>query len=169
MNMEEAIKTAIEYEIRVRELYNEACEETTSEVGKRLFKLLADEEHAHVTYLEVKLVEWNAKQALSSADLKTSLPSVAAIRDAVGRLESEFDAEHADKELALLEKALKVERETSGFYEKMVAELPERGRAFFKGFVDTEKGHLALVQAEIDAVKGTGFYFDMPEFDVAAR
>jgi len=169
MNIEEAIKTAIEYEVRVRELYNEACEETASDVGKRLFKLLADEEHAHVTYLEVKLVEWNARQVLSSADLKTSLPSMGAIREAVGRLESKFDAEHADKELGLLEKALRIEEETSGFYEKMVAELPEQGRAFFKGFVETEKGHVALVRAEIDALKGTGFYFDMPEFDVAAR
>jgi rubrerythrin len=66
----------------------------------------------------------------------------------------------------MLEKALAVETETSGFYKKMVAELPPEGRAFFERFVEIELGHVALVEAELNSVQGAGFWFDMPEFDL---
>ena len=56
--------------------------------------------------------------------------------------------------------------ETSGFYKKMVQQLGDEGREFFARFVEIEEGHLAIVEAELNAVQGSGFYFDMPEFDL---
>ena len=46
----------------------------------------------------------------------------------------------------------------------MVSELPPEGRALFERFLEIEQGHVAIVQAEIDAVSGLGFWFDVQEF-----
>jgi hypothetical protein len=51
----------------------------------------------------------------------------------------------------------------------MVLELSDEGQQMFAEFVKIEQGHLDLVQAEIDAVSGVGFWFDMPEFNLEAE
>jgi len=167
MNIEEAIKASIEYEKRVRAVYVEAKDEATSEVGQRIFKLLADEEHNHVLYLEAKLGEWVTRQRLSHDDLDTALPPADKIQMEVEKLQDALNKENDNtREVGLLQKAWEVENETSRFYERMVAELPDNGKAFFKRFLEIEEGHLGLVQAEIDALNGPGFWFDMPEFQL---
>jgi len=50
----------------------------------------------------------------------------------------------------------------------MVAELPAEGQALFARFVEVEKGHTTIVQAEIDYVLGNGFWFDVMEFSLEA-
>jgi rubrerythrin len=166
MNIEEALKTSIEYETRVREVYVEAMEVATDPIGKRVFKLMADEEHGHVKYLEAKLKTFLEGGQLSGGDLDTALPAPAKIQDEVAKLEKRVDAGADTGELAALEKALEVEKETSAFYRKVVDELPAEGREFFQRFVEIEEGHVGLVQAEIDSVKGLGYWFDMPEFEL---
>jgi rubrerythrin len=69
-------------------------------------------------------------------------------------------------EFESLKKALDLELETSAFYKKMVATLDDDGRRLFERFVEIEEGHVAIVQAEMDLVSGTGFWFDTAEFDL---
>lgn len=166
MNIEEAIKTAIEYETRVREVYVEALDEATDPVGLKVFKMLADEENNHVAYLESKLRGWLFDGKLSASDLETTVPAAERIQAGVDKLDRQIEREDHGRELAMLEKAHQVELETSAFYGKMVAELDAAGREFFSRFVQIEEGHVALVAAEIDALAGKGFWFDMPEFDL---
>ena len=63
----------------------------------------------------------------------------------------------------MLGKALEAERKTSDFYRRMVAELPAEGQKLFERFVAIEDGHLAIVQAEMDSLTGTGAWFDIME------
>ena len=167
MTIEEAIKTAIEYEKRVRDMYVEALDESTDAVARRIFQLMADEEHNHVLYLEAKLGQWITKQELFFDDLDTALPSSDTIQGEAEKLENTLleKKDHA-QELQLLEKARALEIETSDFYRKLTAELPEQGQAFFKRFLEIEDGHLGLVQAEIDALNGPGYWFDIQEFQI---
>lgn len=166
MNIDQAIETAIEYEKRVVGVYEEAAEASTEAVGKRVFGLLGEEERNHVAFLEARLADWRAKGRLDLAGLATAIPARHAIENAVAALEAKLEPKEMPAEAAMLERARQVELETSGFYKQMVAELPEEGRAFFARFVEIEEGHLAIVEAELNAVKGSGFYFDMPEFDL---
>ena len=46
--IEEAIIKALEYEVRVRDLYEKAVTEVEDPVGKRIFKLLPEDEQGHV-------------------------------------------------------------------------------------------------------------------------
>ncbi len=71
-------------------------------------------------------------------------------------------------EIQYLQRAFEVEKETSGFYQQMVSELSGEDQQLFERFLKIEEGHLAIVQAEMDAVQGNGFWFDMQEFNLEA-
>ena len=152
MQIEEAIKTAMEYEIRIREHYVESQAAATDPVARRVFGLMAGEEDNHVKHLEKKL--------------ETKLPSLDWIEKEIGKLASGEVKGTATVELGALETAAAIESETGRFYADLVEKLPDEGKSFFKRFVEIESGHLALVNAEIGAIKGSGFWFDIPEFDV---
>lgn len=60
-------------------------------------------------------------------------------------------------------------------YEKRVVQVYEEaarasqdpaGRKLFERFVEIEQGHQAIVQAEMNAVAGNGYWFDMPEISM---
>lgn len=55
MTLDDAIRTAIDYETRVREVYRQAAEEVSDPLGKRLLQSLANDEQYHLDYLEKKL------------------------------------------------------------------------------------------------------------------
>ncbi len=168
MTIEEAIQAAIEYETSVRDVYGSALDEAKDPVGRRVFKVLADEEQGHLNYLEHKLDELKKTGTVTPETLETCIPSPEAIRRGVGQLEERISDEDHGREIEMLKKARDVEEKTSNFYRKMVAELPDEGRRFFKRFVEIEEGHLAIVQAELDYVSGSGHWFDYREFDLEA-
>jgi rubrerythrin len=171
MNLEEAIKTAIEYESRVYKTYLDATKQATDEAGKRVFTTLCEEEKGHIDYLRSRLEEWQSSGSINIEALDTAIPSRDAIDDGVAKLRAKVSGEpdrRHDVELELLNRALQVEVETSNFYKEMVRTLDEQGQRLFKRFVEIEEGHQAIVQAEIDCVSGLGFWFDTPEFNLEA-
>ncbi|MFH1690222.1 MAG: ferritin family protein [Candidatus Eisenbacteria bacterium] len=164
MTVEEAIKTSIEYETRVRDVYAEAVSKAQNPEGKRLFQLMMDEEQCHVDYLETKLDQWSSDGTVTADGLTTAVPSSEVIEQGVGKLREKVGGKPGTVELQFLSKAHGVERETSGFYQRMVDELPAEARALFQRFLEIEEGHLALVQAQIDQATGSGYWFDVREF-----
>jgi rubrerythrin len=169
VTLEEAIKTAIEYETRVWTLYADAIRSATDTTGKRVFGVLASEEHYHLGYLKTRLDEWEKTGKIKLETLRTTIPSREAISREYEQLKGHITRSARNSELNMLQRARDVETETSEFYKRMVSELGGDGQQMFAEFVKIEEGHLALVQAEIDAVSGIGFWFDMPEFDLEAE
>jgi rubrerythrin len=166
MTIEEAIKTAIEYEVKVKNVYAEAVNVAGNDVGLRVFSVLAREEQGHVDYLHFKLEELRKTGKVNSDDLETVIPSAEAIDAAVHQLKGKMAADDRGAELEMLRKALEVEIETSNYYQKMVDTLEPQGQNLFKRFLEIEGGHQAIIRAEIDSLNGSGFWFDIPEFDL---
>jgi len=169
MNLDDAIKTAIEYETKVYKVYLDAMDKASDDVGKRVFKVLRDEEKGHLKYLRARLDEWNESGKITVEKLGTAIPTQKLIDDRVAELKAKVQGAKPrlhDTELELLRRALEVETETSAFYQKMVRTLDAEGRTLFERFVEIEEGHKAIVQAEIDCLSGSGFWFDTPEFSL---
>lgn len=164
MTIEEAIKTALQYERRVVAVYEEAAQASLDPTGKRVFKTLVEEEKGHVEYLESRLREWKETGHVQAAVLSTAVPSPGRIEEGIAKLKGRVATQAKDTEVRLLKHALDVEVETSRFYEGVVKELPPEGRRLFERFVEIEHGHQAIVQAEMDSVSGSGFWFDIQEF-----
>ncbi|MCP4632296.1 MAG: ferritin family protein [candidate division Zixibacteria bacterium] len=165
MNLEEAIKMALDFENKVRDAYRDAAENAKDDVGKRVFRVLGDEEQRHVDYLEGKLEEWRQNGKVTPDKLDTVVPSEKAIAEGVKKLDHHLSKPDRGSEMEMLSKALQLEVETSNFYQRMVNELGDEGE-FFARFLEIEKGHQAIVQAEMDYANKTGYLFDFQDFQM---
>lgn len=166
MTIEEAIKTAIQLEAKVREIYRNATKRTADPAGKRIYGVLADEEQNHLSYLKGKLNEWKQAGTITVERMDTSIPSEGVLKAGIGTLQANRTGREKGGELQILTKAFEVEVKTTEFYKRMVRELPREGQELFAPFVAIEEGHLALVRAEIDFLSKTGYWFDFKEFDM---
>lgn len=173
MTIEESIKTAIEHEIKVSELYAESAQNIPDRVGKNVLQVLAKEEKRHVEYLNFVLDNLKKTGKVTTETLDTAVPSQKDIADGINKLKTHMAKQkhrvNVTGELDILYKALDVEIETSNFYKKMVNELGDEGQQLFGQFIQIEEGHQAIVQAEIDYLTGTGFWFDFREFSLEVR
>jgi rubrerythrin len=168
MDLKEALAGAIEYEHKIRDFYAGCARKVTDPKGQRVFAILAREEQGHVEYLESRLSEWKAGGTVKAAELPTLLPPAAWIAEEARKLAKRVNgAEDAAKaEIDFLKEALDLERQTSAFYAGVVAGLEPRHKALFERFLEMENGHVAIVQAEIDALAGHGHWFDFMEFSL---
>ena len=166
MTLGEAIHTAINYEKKIRDIYRQSGKEASDPVGKRLFQSLADDEQYHVDYLLKKLDQWQETGKVTVDSLTPAFRTDEIPSPEAGRLMKRMSEEDRGNEKQMLSKALSVEVETSSFYEKIIGELPEDGQALFARFLDIEKGHIATVQAQLDYLSSTGYWFDWKEFDM---
>jgi rubrerythrin len=166
MTIEEAIRTGLEYEEQVLKVYSEAAKRFKDPTARKIFTVLANEEDRHVQYLESRMAEWEQNGFVTAAALETTIPSKQAIDASLERLQQRMAQQDFSAELDMLKKALALEVEATAFFGRMVAELKAEEQKLFARFVEIEKGHEAIVQAEIDALTGLGYWFDYQEFNL---
>jgi len=169
MDVKEALTISIDYEHKVRDHYAAGAAVILDTQGRKVFETLAKEEQGHVAYLESRLEEWLKTGKIADAELPTVLPSREFIEEARRRVSgAPADTLAVRGELELLKVALELERKTGAFYRELVETLPAEHRELFARFLVIEEGHLAIVQAEIDALAGHGHWFDFMEFQLEA-
>jgi len=166
MELEEAIKTAITYEKNIRDIYLEGGRTVKEDHGRGFFQAMSEDEQRHVDYLEYKLDQWRKTGKMVPERLETTIPSGETIQKAVRRVRDQMKGEDRGIKQQQLTRALKVEMETSEFYQRMVAELSDEGRELFARFLEIENNHIEAVQFELDYVSSTGYWFDIKEFDM---
>ena len=166
MTIEEAIKTAIEYEIRIRDIYLEAVAAVDDEVGQRIFETLRNDEQQHIDYLEHKLEQFQKTGIIEPEKLSSAVPDQENINREADKVKSLAAKDFLGIKSQMLSKALKMEIETSDFYQKMVNELPADARPMFERFLEIENNHIQAVQFELDYMSKTGYWFDFKEFDM---
>jgi rubrerythrin len=165
MKLDDAIKTALEFETGVHRIYLEAMEKTADPAARRVFGVLCEEELGHLEFLKARLEEWQKTGKVKAERLETSIPGRKAIEKALQDLRKSVEPKPSKQipELESLKKALDAEIKASEFYKDMVAKLDSDGQALFKRFVEIEEGHEAIVRAEINSVTNRGFWFDIRE------
>ena len=166
MTLEEAIKTAIEYEIKIRDVYREAAAAVGDEAGQQIFETLGNDEQHHIEYLQHKLEELQNTGQIDPAQLESAIPSRETISREAAKVESLVAKDFHGIRKQMLSRALKMEIETSDFYRKMVNELAVAGQALFARFLEIENNHINAVRFELDYMSKTGYWFDFKEFDM---
>jgi len=164
--LEEAITNAIDYETRIRDLYREAVQGTADPKGRQIFQALADDEQRHIDYLEAKRTQWYGEGRITVESLTSLIPAPEWLAANLEGLKQQMSREDRSDEKRMLSKALQVEVETSAFYRQLVEQMEGDARAMFARFLEIEDGHIAAVQAELDYISHTGFWFDFQEFDM---
>ena len=166
MTLEEAINTAIEYEIKIRDVYREAEAAVDEEAGKRIFSALGNDEQNHIDYLQHTLQQLKGSGKIDPTELKSAIPSPEIISREASKVGSLVAKEFYGIKKQMLSRALKAEIETSAFYRKMVGELSAEGQALFTRFLEIENNHIDAVRFELDYMGKTGYWFDFKEFDM---
>ncbi len=166
MNLEQAIRNALDYERRIRDIYEQAAEQAEDPVGSRVFAGLAADEQRHVDYLESRLAQWRETGKISLENLEEAVPDRGWIRDKSAPVEQQMAREDRKDEKQMLSKALQAEIETSAFYKKTIDALDGEGQRLFSHFYQIEQGHVDAVQAELDYLSGTGYWLGFKEFDM---
>ena len=166
MKLEEAITTALRYENQLRDIYLQGALDSTDPTGKKVFQDLADDEQSHVDYLEHALQKWKETGRIAAEELESTIPPLEVIRKEAAKVSSHMSEEDRGVQQQQLSKALKVEKDTSRFYQQLVAELPEEARAMFSRFLEIENAHIEAVQFELDYVSHNGTWFGFEEFDL---
>lgn len=171
MRLDEAIGVALEFERKVRDHYYREGKAILDADGRRVFETLATEEQGHVDYLERCLAEWLKSGKVGDVPIKSVLPKGARwVAEARKKLEGRPGKRvAAANEIDALKIALQYEKDADAFYRKLVAGLPEADRFLFGKFLEIEDGHLDLVQAQLDSVLQSGFWFDVMEFRLEAE
>ncbi len=166
MKLEAAIRSALEFENRIRDLYLEAVTRTDDAAGKKIFRTLADDEQRHVDYLESRLDEWLRRGEVTAATLDSIVPDKTAIRKEAAALQSKIREDARGLKQQMLARALEMEIETSRFYKEMVEQVSGDHRAMFARFLEIEDNHVEAVQFELDHLSNTGFWYGFEEFDM---
>ena len=166
MSMETAIKSAMDMEANIRDIYEKAFRQCSDPAGQRFFAMLRDDEQYHHDYLSARLHEWQQDGSIDLKEIKAHIPSAKEMDACLKGLQTSMAQEDRGVLQQLLSNALNAEKATSEFYEKMVADSDGQAREMFSRFVEIESSHIAAVQAELDYVMNTGYWFDFKEFDM---
>jgi len=166
MDLETAIKTAIDYESKIRNIYREAADRVSDPVGQRILQSLGDDEHSHVAYLESQLEVWRQTGRLSVERMASALISRDRLAAESQKIETDMSGQDRGDEKQILSRALKAEIDTSDFYRRMSAEMSGPARDMFARFLEIEDGHIDVVQAELDYLSGSGYWLGVKEFDL---
>jgi len=106
VTIEEALKTAIEYEARVWTVYVDALKQATNKIGRRVFGILASEEQGHLKYLRNRLEEWEKTGSITVENLRTAIPSREAIDEEYKKLNAQMGDSPKGSEIAMLTSAV---------------------------------------------------------------
>ncbi|MGD2097873.1 MAG: ferritin family protein [Desulfobacterales bacterium] len=166
MNVEEALKTAIEYETELRDIYIEAAEAEDDDKGRKFFQSMGKDEQGHLDYLNDRLKQWRETGKISAEKLKSALPSREEIERQTAGVRSLAEKESRGLKSQMLSKALKMENKTSDFYRKMVDQMPAEAQQMFARFLEIENNHIRTIEFELDYIGRTGYWFDVKEFDM---
>jgi rubrerythrin len=166
MTLEEAIRTAIDYEIQARNTYQQAAESVSDPIGNRILKALAEDEQLHVQYLTQRLNQWKQTGKITVEKLKSVIPARETILREVNRMKDRMAVAGRGGEKQILSEALKMEIDASNFYSKLVEEMSDEAQQMFANFLEIEDRHVSAVQAELDYFTKSGYWFDFKEFDM---
>lgn len=176
-DMEVVLKVAIATEWEGYGFYRTLSKNTKSELGKKMFDRLAEEEVEHVRVLEqvscayadgcVYMDYETAKEYIEcdvdfdDVDEEASCTETAPIfKRGVDRAESLNDVE-------ALRVAADTEEAAVSYYREAAESAPnEDAKSFFEHLVKIESGHQKVLEAEYDYYSANGFYFDMREFSL---
>ena len=165
MTIEQAIRSALEFENQVRDTYAAAEDRVGNPEAKRFFGVMTREEQGHVDYLESRLGECLTRHAVqTTVEVTSVLADEGWVRTAADGLQAGAGDDRTST-LEYLYQALRLEEKVGGLYRELVANVddPDAGKMFGR-FLEIEDGHLAVVQAEIDFQAGTGIFYGVQEF-----
>ena len=160
------LKTALEYERQIRDLYTTAISIVDDERGKTIFKTLADEEQSHIDFLEQSIEKLKNDEKLIHAQLTTAIPDTEFILKSIASMKIKIPEQMLGDVKQVLSSALKLEVETTAYYQKAFESAEGDIKAVMGKFAEIEQRHTDVVRFELDYASHNGFWLGFPEMSM---
>lgn len=158
----EILKTGIKIEKNGIVNYLDFAFKTKDPTGKNMFIRLAKDEYLHMDVLEKELDSIMCNRTWVCENIPES--TIEKITPMIRNVDKTKGEEGMD-ELSALKTALDLEKRSIEFYNENKKHLndPEAVKIFDR-IIEMEESHYDLIQAEIDHIEQTGFWFGIREF-----
>ncbi|MDH5185438.1 MAG: ferritin family protein [candidate division WOR-3 bacterium] len=160
-----ALATALEAEKTGLINYLNFAYQIKDETGKNMFLRLAMDEFDHMRLLEQQEYSIQKEKCFLAVTIEPS-----AIEKLVPKLQDKdlrIRGKQGIDQLSALKTALELEDQAIKFYRAQAQTSTDlNAKAMFERLVDMEQAHYELLQAEIDAIEKTGFWFNLREFSL---
>jgi len=160
-----ALKLAIEYEKKIRAFYLEHAEKLKSELAKKTFIFLADEELKHIEAIKAfnKSIH-DGEEPMIDAGTEDEAINRAKEFFSKGMEEQAEKAKASANELKVYELGLEMEQNGYDFYKKSSEKAEHANvKKLFDFLVKEENGHYALLSNAINYFKHPDEYFQDEE------
>jgi rubrerythrin len=160
-----ALRKALEAEQEGTRLYLEYGGKTNDPTGKKMFAALAadEEDHAKILSEQIERLEkglaWCAYSPEESA-LEKLRPNLKTVEARKRSTEGMNDLDALRMALAQEQAAIELYRRESETLED------EQAKEMYRRLAAMEESHYDLIQAQIDYIEGTGYWFGIPEFSL---
>lgn len=157
---------AIDIEKNGYSFYTEAAKQTEDPRGCAMFTRLAQDETRHLEWLT------KHKESLERSGQWEKTEQLKAIPSLAHRVFPQFSGKPTTKkdktrELEALRRGIQAEKDSIALYREMTEKIEDpSAKATFNRLAKEEENHFYLLQAEHDYLSRSGFFFDMPEFDL---
>ena len=159
-------KTALVYEKKIRDLYTTAISIIDDERGKSIFKTLAEEEQSHIDFLEYSIETLKSDGNINHEQLKTSIPDTDNILKNIESMKIKIPERMLGDVKRVLSSALKLEIETTEYYQKAFDSTDGDIKVVMGKFVEIEQRHTDVVRFELDYASHNGFWLGFPEISM---
>ena len=166
MSSEKIFIEALHYEMKIRDLYLSAIEAIEDKQGKKIFKALADDEQFHVEFLEHSLDTLKKEGKIDLTLLESSIPPKDLFDDKIKKMRETIPEQTLGDVKRILNSALKLEIETSEFYQDACEKAEGPIKEIFKKLLEIERRHEDVVQMELDHASNYGSWFNFIEIDM---
>ncbi len=167
-NAAKALKTAIEIEDQGLLNFLKFARQTKDTTGKNMFIRLAMDEHEHRRIIEKQLNNLMEGKPLVNVEIpKSEIEQVAPM---IREKQQKTRGESGLLEIDALNTALDLERKAASFFREQATLISDsEAKALFTRLAEWEDAHFDIIQAELDSIQGTGFWFGIPEFQMDGK
>lgn len=160
-----ALREALEAEQEGRRLYLEYGEKTKDPTGTKMFTALAadEEDHARIIAQQIERLE----KGLAWCSYSPGKSALEKLRPSLKSVEARKRSTAGMNDLDALRVALAQEQAAIELYRRESETLEdEQASEMYRRLAAMEESHYDLIQAQIDYIEGTGYWFGIPEFNL---
>jgi rubrerythrin len=160
-----ALEIALSTEKNGLKTYIDFAYHTKDESGKNMFIRLAADEFEHMTILEKQRESIQEKECWITVKLEKS--EIEKLTPALKEKIKKVKGTEGLDQMSALRTALDMEERAVRFYgEQAQISADPKAKDMYLRLVKMEQAHYELIQAEIDYIDKTGFWFDLREFSL---
>ena len=159
-------KKALEFEKKIRDLYLSAIDIVDDERGKKIFKTLAQEEQSHVDFLEHRIGALTEQGSISLKTINTIVPDTNDLNRNIASMKVDIPEQMLGDIKRVLSSALKLEEETTQYYEKAFESADGDIKEVLGKFITIEQRHTDVVRFELDYASHNGYWLGFPEISM---